>query len=628
MARYRAVRGTFDLLPKQMPVWVKVESQARELAKRFGFGEMRTPLFEQAEIFTRGMGVMAGLVEKELWTFQDKFGQKLALRADMTAGVARAFQEHKFFEGTLPVKVFYLGPVFLLGKEGEEGSRQSHQFGVEALGCGSAALDAEVISLAAAFCQSVGLDGYCIRLNSLGGADCRSAYQVKLRNYLASNQDQLCPTCKRKFKTHPDWVLSCAEEGCKALASVAPTIFGMLSNGAKQHFSSLREYLEDMDLPVELDPWIVPDSEYYNQTVFEIRHGDQTIGLGGRYDGLVEKLGGKSTPAVGFALSLETVVDILAQRDAPDEPFVPKVYFQSEGLESSKILVPLLGLLRQRGIAAEFDYRIQGRSSPPQGCSYVVLLDESNAFRGYAVLKDLNRDKEEKIPVGRLRSRLLQLLNSSSEPAPQRIEVSGSSEAGGTRRKLRRGTRRVNEDRVESKGEGTDAEASATRDKGGRRSRLKPQDDSSFTREDELMESGVSESDNGEGSRDTEREGDTGVRRRIEPASRDARERSKSVGGVRRDREVSRKGANDEHRGEGDGKALIPAFHLGGTATKLGASKDLGLAVKKREGIASTASNAVLASGAGQALNWSLLPIAGIQKQGGADRNKKGEPAS
>ncbi len=195
MTRYQAVRGTFDVLPDRMWEWYQLEKTARTLAIRFGFREIRTPLFERAELYTKGMGVMAGLIEKELWTFQDKFGQKLALRADMTAGIVRAYQQHRLSEKPAPQKLFYIAPVFLLGKEGEEGSRQSHQFGFEALGSDSPALDAEVMALASTFCDQLGLKGHTIRLNSMGCDESRPLYQQKLKDYFGAHAEQLCGTC-------------------------------------------------------------------------------------------------------------------------------------------------------------------------------------------------------------------------------------------------------------------------------------------------------------------------------------------------------------------------------------------------------------------------------------------------
>ncbi len=439
MARYQAVRGTFDVLPEQIPAWNHLEKTARNIANRFGFREIRTPLFEQAELYTKGMGVMAGLIEKELWTFQDKFGQKLALRADITAGTVRAFQQNRLAERQLPQKLFYLGPVFLLGKEGEQGSRQGHQFGFEALGSDSPALDAEVIALASSYCKEVGLEDHTIRLNSVGCDESRPLYQQKLRDYFSANSEQLCSTCKRKYKTHPEWVLSCEEEGCRALAQVAPTIFALLPAETRSHFNRLREYLQAMELPVELDPRVVRDSEYYKRTVFEIKYGNVSLGFGGRYDNLAERLGGKATPGVGFALSLESILDQIQDQDFSSNESPTLIYFRPEGPESAKLLVPLLHQIRSQEVSAELDYNAEfdRAQAPPEGCLYLVTLDESNAFRGSAVITTLSDNKEERVPISRLAQKIQQLIGASPKEQ-DRVTPSG-------RKKLKRGRKRGDE---------------------------------------------------------------------------------------------------------------------------------------------------------------------------------------
>ena len=641
MARYRAVRGTFDLLPSQVTGWVQVENTARDLAHRFGFKEIRTPLFEQAELYTRGMGVMSGLIEKELWTFQDKFGQKLALRADMTAGVIRAYQENKLYDAGIPQKVFYLAPVFLLGKEGEERSRQSHQFGFEALGSDSAALDAEVIALAMAFCEAVGLEDCSVRLNSLGGDECRPQYQAKLRDYFHANVEQLCSVCKRKYKAHPDWVLSCEEEGCKQLAQVAPTIYGTLSNGAKQHFAALREYLQAMELPVELDPRVVRDSEYYNRTVFEIRCGDQSIGFGGRYDGLVEKLGGKSTPAVGFAVSLEAVMDLLGEQTEDSEASGPQVYLQAEGPESLKLLVPLLNLLRQRGVWAELDYRSSGRGGqrPPAGCSHSVFLDESNAFRGNAILKDLVNNKEEKVSVQRLRTRVLHLAGVSAENERE------GQQSG--RKKLRRGRRRpederderaatsTTEDDSESRGgrekrsrklrrgrgkddsSGGDAQASQDSQESKPRREARPTRDSRPSRDARPSREAPeqkADAHDGEKTRDREDRGRSDRDRDDRDRDRDDRDKERPI----REKRPRPSRSEREDHSEGDGKAIVPAFNLGGIGKKPAAPKAKPAKVEKPSAAASKPQPQPSFAGG---LNWSILP--GKEAESGNGKSSK-----
>lgn len=580
MARYQAVRGTFDVLPQEMPPWHALENVSRDLAQRFGYREIRTPLFEEADLFTRGMGVMSGLIEKELWTFKDKYGQKLALRTDATTGIIRSYQQNKLFNAKLPLKVFYLAPVFLLGKEGEERSRQSHQFGFEAIGSSNPALDAEVITLAAAFCEALGLDDYSIRLNSLGGKECRPVYLQKLKEYFGSNIGQLCSTCKRKYKANPDWVLSCEEEGCKSLSQVAPTIFGHLTNDAKSDFSQLREYLKEMELPVELDPRVVRDSEYYNGSVFEIRCQDKSIGFGGRYDSLVEKLGGKATPAVGFAFCLESVLELLDKGDH-QEPN-QDVLLRPEGPESAKLLVPLLYTLRQRGVTAELDYSYSNgrrRRESISGYSYLVTLDESNAFRGNAILRDLEESSDEKVPVSRLRNRVLHVAGVSSE------EEKDGSQSG--RKRLRRG-RRKSED--EKKKDSPQNERSESRSKRNRSRGKRGRD----TDKEEIVDNTPKEEskDSGSGGESSKR----GRRRRSERDSEDKDKSRSSKSKERRSRKETKAPESD------GGKAIVPVFGLGGPSLGGGGEAPRKASASKKR----TPKPAAASAGGG--LNWSILP--------------------
>lgn len=599
MARYQAVRGTFDVLPNEISAWQRIEGLSRDLAHRFGYREIRTPLFEEADLFTRGMGVMSGLIEKELWTFNDKFGQKLALRTDATTGIIRAYQQNKLYNGKLPLKVFYLAPVFLLGKEGEERSRQSHQFGFEAIGSDNPALDAEVIALAAAFCDAVGIEDYSIRLNSLGGKDCRPPYLQKLRDYFGTHSARLCATCKRKYKANPDWVLSCEEADCKALSQVAPTIFGLLTNGAKTDFAALREYLQEMELPIELDPRVVRDSEYYNGPVFEIRSKGIGIGFGGRYDGLVEKLGGKATPAVGFAFCLESVLQVLNLEEQQQEALYD-VLLRPEGPESAKLLVPLLFTLRQRGVTAELDYSYSNGKRHKEsltGFSYLVTLDESNAFRGNAILKDLEDNSEEKVPVARLRNRVLHLAGVSGED-----ERDGSKSG---RKRLRRGRKRNEEEREKVVEVAETAERDETSESRGKRSRARRRGRDGAEREPRKevvqpeQESAPEEPPQNRSpkSRRSERENPEERESRRENSRESNRENTRD-----RDQPQKRRPRESTDSEASGGKAIVPVFGLGGgSALTSEPPKKTAVAAKKMPPRPATA-------GTGGGLNWSILP--------------------
>lgn len=612
MSRYQAVRGTFDLLPEQLPTWNRLEQAARELAERFGYSEIRTPLFEEAELFTRGMGVLAGIVERELWTFHDKFGKKLALRADMTTGVVRAYQQHGLGEqsGAL-VKLYYLAPVFLLGKDSESGSRQSHQFGVEALGTDSPAIDAEVIALASSFCNDVGLDGHVVELNSLGGAKCRPAYEDNLRDYFNSHAGELCPTCKRKYKTHPTWVLSCEEPGCVRLSQVAPTIYGILSPECRSHFNCVKEYLEDMEIPFELNPRVIRDLEYYNRTIFQIRCGDKVVGFGGRYDGLVEVLGGKPTPAIGFAISLETVLDLLSQKeDGLDEPEPPTVFLEPEGAEATKVMVPILQKLRRLGVRAEMSYG-NGRGAQParkRAARVVVTLAEANAFRGHAMVEDRDEGSNEKVLASRLSDRLASYLG---------VEDEAEDRSGGRRKLTRKSRRRGQDDRDRD------------RDRGRRKERTQEQPRKSEPSRAEAVETDTQEREEGrsrkrrrrrrgeeapvapERPRDAEKTREP-KRSRDAGRSRDSertREPARSRGSERASERVS------ERASEGDGeKAFIPALFLGGEP-EAAPRKTSGSERPRKQKDAPPPVPEMTSSG----LNWSIAPV-GLSRSSSEDQ--------
>jgi histidyl-tRNA synthetase len=421
---FQAVRGTNDLLPPQLATFRTIEHKAHQLAEQYGFSEIRTPLFEKADLFVRGLGVMAGIVERELWTFHDKHGQKLALRADMTPCVVRAYQQHRMGKDSQQAtKLCYVGPVFLLGKEGDQPSRQAHQFGVEVLGNDSPALDAELICMALEFCERIGLTDVKSDLNSLGCDRCRPAYYDALREFFAARQNELCNTCKRKYRTHPTWVLSCPESGCQALANLSPTILGYLCQDCKSHFNALKHLLQELELETAFNPRVVRDLEYYNRTVFRLTVNGQTIGVGGRYDGLVEQLGGSETPAAGFALYLEELVSLL--NPVENQPEEVDFLFVPEGPEAVKALLPTALKLRRGGARVEILYH-----NPAQlpEARWTVRLAEANALRGQVEIQEQDSRQQEKCGVERLLARLQHMLGQGQS----------DGEGRGPRRRLNR----------------------------------------------------------------------------------------------------------------------------------------------------------------------------------------------
>ncbi len=448
---FQAVRGTSDLLPSDLKHWRRIERRATAMADLYGYQEIRTPLFEKADLFIKGLGVMSGLVERDLWIFHDKHGQKLALRPEMTPSVVRAVVQHKMHQEPDATKLFYNSPVFLLGKEGGEPSRQSHQFGLEILGVDNASADAELMCFAYDLCYGLGFneDEIQIELNTLGCSKCRAAFQDALRDFCSSRQSELCGGCKRKYRNHPTWVLSCPEASCSALANVAPTTLGYLCVDCKGHFNQLKLVIKDLGLNVTYNPRVVRDNEYYCKSAFRVSVLDRVVASGGRYDGLFQDLGGTETPAVGIAFSVDELSALLpVMEEAPDEL---DVSLWGEGEETSRFLVTVCQKLRRLGLRAEITHHPKG---PNPNARYQVRLLENELYRGRAEIYDLYRRQTERVSPEKLSERLEYLLGlQSKQTVSDNNQSSSSGHAGqssGSRRRLVRRNReqaeRANED--------------------------------------------------------------------------------------------------------------------------------------------------------------------------------------
>jgi histidyl-tRNA synthetase len=404
---FQAVKGTQELLPAQLYAYRNMESTALKVAEQYGFAELRTALFEKSEIYTKGLGSLAGLVERELWSFQDKHGQKLSLRADVTPSVVRAYHQHKMSKDG-PHRFFYLGPVFLLGKEGESPSRQSQQFGVEVLGNDLPAVEVELMSMALDFAERLELPELKLEINSLGSQACRPAYYDALREFFASRQSELCSNCRRKYRNHPTWVLSCPEKGCQMLSNLCPTILGYLCEDSKAHFHALKQMLQELEMEVTFNHRVVRDLEYYDGTVFRLLSQDRTVAVGGRYDGLSKQLGFPDTPGAGFAFNLDEAAALLSPPESEPEAF--DFLFLPEGPEASKALLPIALKLRKSGARVDFVY--PGTPQPnetTQESRWQIRLQESNSLRGQVEIIDQQSRQQEKTSTDRLLSRLTYL---------------------------------------------------------------------------------------------------------------------------------------------------------------------------------------------------------------------------
>ena len=409
---HKAPRGTFDILPQEHAYWKYVEEKAVSLCQLYGYQPLSTPVFEDAQIFTKTVAGGTDIVDKEMYIFEDKSGQELALRAEGTAPVCRAYLEHGLFNLPQPVKLYYIGPAFRYERPQSGRYRQHHQFGFEALGEADPALDVEVIEMARQFFSSLGLSQFSVHLNSIGCKLCRPGYLEVLRQHYSGYTDRLCPDCKARLVKNPLRLLDCKKISCQEIAKTAPKIPDYLCPECQLHFQSVQKYLGAMSIPFQLNPRLVRGLDYYTRTVFEVepqeKGGQSTLGGGGRYDNLIEELGGKPTPAVGFAAGLERIILNLKEQKL-DIPALPKpdafiAYLEEEAkIEAMKIASEL----RKAGIAvimATGDKSLRGqmRQANSLGIAYALILGEQEISKRNVMLRDMRSGEQKTIPLAEI----------------------------------------------------------------------------------------------------------------------------------------------------------------------------------------------------------------------------------
>lgn len=404
-----APRGTNDILPDDVKVWQYVEEVIRDVCNRFGYSEVRVPIFEHTEVFQRGIGEVTDIVEKEMYTFIDKGGRSMTLRPEGTAAVVRAYLEHKL-HGKYPLaKLYYLGPMFRYERPQAGRYRQFHQFGVEALGSSSPFLDAEVIDMASTIYTSLGVKDFEIKLNTIGCPKCRAAYQSALRTQLKDKLDRLCKNCRNRYDRNPMRILDCKEGVCKEITESVESIDKYLCDECKSHFAQVKECLDALEITYTIDKRLVRGFDYYTKTVFEIVYkglgAQDAIGGGGRYDGLVEEYGGPHIPAVGYAAGLERVLLTLKQSgNLPEIVNELDVYISCIGGDAISKAFTLLSSMRKNGIAAEMDYsarslKSQMKSADKLGARYVVILGLDEIEKGSVTVRAMNTGQQEEVPL-------------------------------------------------------------------------------------------------------------------------------------------------------------------------------------------------------------------------------------
>lgn len=405
----QAIRGTGDVLPSDSHRWQHVENVLLETARLHGFKEIRTPVFEHTELFVRSVGDTTDVVQKEMYTFNDNGGRSITLRPEGTAGAVRAFLEHGLHNEALPQKVSYITSCYRYEKPQAGRLREFHQFGVECFGAAQPSADAEVISLAASAFEALGIKNLSLEINSIGCPECRAKFYDALREYFASHSDELCETCLGRLDRNPMRILDCKSPVCKNIAAGAPTVLDYICDDCKDHFAKTKSYLNAMDIKYTVNPTIVRGLDYYTRTVFEFVSSDlgaqSTVCGGGRYDGLVEQMGGPKTPALGFAVGLERLLMIMDAQNC-DMPQVKPcdVYIAPMGDDAAVMAASLAKMLRSEGFFAETD--IVGRGLKAQmkyanklGAKYTVVLGDEEISAHKANLKCMETGEQTEISL-------------------------------------------------------------------------------------------------------------------------------------------------------------------------------------------------------------------------------------
>ena len=403
----QAPRGTKDILPDSVERWRYVEEKIRDLCERFGYREIRTPLFEHTELFQRGIGDTTDVVEKEMYTFTDRGGRSITLRPENTAAAVRAYLEHKLYAEDALTKLFYIGSMFRFDRPQKGRFREFHQFGVEALGEASPAVDAEIILLAVRFLQSLGLKELSLSINSVGDPACRPVYRQKLKDFFKEKLDGLCDDCRSRYDRNPMRLLDCKNPKCHELSAGAPEITDCLCDECAEHFEKVKSYLTAAGVEYTCDPRLVRGLDYYTKTAFEIKYeplgAQSAVAGGGRYDGLVEEIGGNPTPAVGFAVGLERVMLAMEMQELfPENSESADAFVVAMGDAAKEEAFRLLAELRDAGLSARMDYagrsmKSQMKQADKANARYALILGEDELAKGVVTVRNMESSGQEQV---------------------------------------------------------------------------------------------------------------------------------------------------------------------------------------------------------------------------------------
>ena len=406
--KYKAPRGTQDILPEESWKWSRVERLFREMAERYGYREIRTPVFEETELFARGIGDSTDIVRKEMYTFEDRKGRSLTLRPEGTAGVVRSFVEHSMGRSARVTKLYYFCPMFRYERPQAGRYRQFWQWGLEAIGSESPAIDAEIVGFSVRLFESLGLGGVGARVNSAGCPTCTPAYNELLRRELKPSLDAFCDDCRERYERNPRRMFDCKNQACLDILAGAPSILDALCDECATHFAAVQEHLTRAGVGFRVDAGLARGLDYYTKTVFEVHHealgAQSALCGGGRYDSLVEELGGRAAPACGVSAGVERVIAALESEGAfaAGAP-VPDVYIVAVGGDAELAAAGLTSELRQ-SLSVDRDY--QSRSMKAQmkeagklGARNVVILAEEEMARGEATVRNMETGEQSSMPL-------------------------------------------------------------------------------------------------------------------------------------------------------------------------------------------------------------------------------------
>ncbi|MCI5636955.1 MAG: histidine--tRNA ligase [Sarcina ventriculi] len=403
-------KGTKDMLPSEAYKWNYIADKLKKISEEYGIREIRTPMFEATELFERGVGETTDVVQKEMYTFEDKGGRSITLKPEGTAPAVRAFIEHSLYADAQPTKMFYFTDCFRYEKMQKGRLRQFHQYGIEVFGSQEASIDAEIISLVMRSLDEFGIKGISLNINSLGCPSCRAKYNEALKEYLKSNYDDLCETCKTRFEKNPMRIIDCKEKKCKEIVKNAPIILDFICDECKEHFEKLKNYLTAMGIEYNVDPQIVRGLDYYSKTVFEVIKDGLTICGGGRYDYLVEEIGGPKTPAMGFGLGLERLLLTLEEEGIKiEEPNRCDLFIGSMGDNAKLKAMKLAFDLRKEGLKVDIDHlgksvKAQMKYANKIGARFTFVIGDSEIQENMVNVKRMSDGEKFEVALDNIKN--------------------------------------------------------------------------------------------------------------------------------------------------------------------------------------------------------------------------------